>query len=55
MLTVIKHLTSIDWGPDEPNNTEDKEDCCCIYVNEGYHWNDVNCEEWHNYPICETE
>ncbi|XP_053396139.1 hepatic lectin-like [Mercenaria mercenaria] len=37
------HATFYDWGPGEPNNT-DNEDCVAIRAMEAFDWNDYNCD-----------
>ncbi|XP_052762419.1 hepatic lectin-like [Mya arenaria] len=47
--------TFTDWFPGEPSNGGNNEDCASIYVREGFHWNDVNCQLFKYYPICEIQ
>ncbi|WAR16252.1 LECH-like protein [Mya arenaria] len=48
--------TFTDWYPGEPSTNgggSNNEDCASIYVRESFHWNDVDCQLYKYYPICE--
>jgi hypothetical protein len=41
-----------NWGPEEPNDTENDEDCLSLNRDKAYKWNDMRCNRDANF-ICE--
>ncbi|XP_053390620.1 perlucin-like protein [Mercenaria mercenaria] len=46
------HATFSDWGPGEPNNLRNNEDCVGFFAEEDYKWNDFPCTNKLK-PVCE--
>lgn len=47
-------ITNNDWYPGQPDNgtNAQNQDCVCISSNQGYRWDDMDCEQHHQF-ICE--
>ncbi|CAC5387763.1 NCAN [Mytilus coruscus] len=47
-------ISHSDWNPGQPDNGTDaqNQDCVCISSKQGYRWDDMDCEQQHQF-ICE--